>query len=154
MAVAGEAWHVRIRNAKQFNLDVEKFAKEVNLDFRLLVKALAFRVFAGVVKRTPVDKGIARASWVIGVGGEATGGAAEVSGNSRGARGTAASGIALSRLASAGAQIRPFSLVVISNSVAYAARLESGSSRQAPRGMVAITLNEVISQVRSLRRLR
>jgi hypothetical protein len=115
----------------------------------------------GVIARTPVDTGRARASWIVTVGGRsphnrsvpAEGSYAELkSHNGAVAHGTAAAGQAL-------AGLQPGQTVWISSALPYILVLEFGGypnppkggagksvggfSRQAPRGMVRVTFEEL-----------
>ncbi len=94
-------------------------------------RELALAVLEGVVARTPVRTGRARANWQVGLE-RPPGGVLEETdkdGRTTVARGRA--GIA---------RARPFETIWIVNNLPYIGVLEQGSSRQAPRGMVAATL--------------
>ena len=94
-------------------------------------RGLALAVLEGVVARTPVRTGWARANWQVGLERPPKGVLDETDkdGRTTVARGRAAI-----------ARARPFETIWIVNNLPYIGVLEQGSSRQAPRGMVAATL--------------
>lgn len=105
------------------------FGDELEVALMNRTITLAKKVFEGIVARTPVSTGAARASWSVSVGSPApvvrTGG-------------------------SIGAPLPPpifplktapaYSKIYITNGVPYIMPLEYGSSKQAPQGMVRVTL--------------
>ena len=94
-------------------------------------RGLARDVLEGVVLRTPVRSGRARANWRVGLARPPEGvlDAADPDGRAAIARGVAAI-----------ARARPFETIWITNNLPYIGMLEHGSSNQAPRGIVAATL--------------
>lgn len=126
-------------NINQFKSDLRKFADSLGIGLETVIRKLSLEVFTGVVQKTPVDKGRARASWVIALETPIS------SPNLPEDRQMSASeaGSIANRQLSKLSQIKPFSTVFISNSLPYIGELEDGSSRQAPEGMVAVTLAEV-----------
>ena len=127
-----------VSNAIDFNKDLHKFVAGLDIEHAKFIKLVAYKVFNGVVQRTPVDTGIARASWVVGVGKKhpyhiAIPGATATFPNF---------------------DYRFFkgrvNKVVISNYVPYIFMLENGSSKQAPYGMAAITVREVTEELKLL----
>ena len=92
---------------------------------------LATRLLDGVVTRTPVDTGLARANWQVTVGRPAIG---TLTGTDKDGRRTRSRGRRV--IASAG----PFETIWIVNNLPYVVELEQGSSAKAPAGMVAATL--------------
>jgi len=97
----------------------------------LATRAVSLRVLSGVVLRTPVDTGRARANWQASVG---QGGRGEVDAEDKGG------GATIERGAAAIGRQRGFEQVVLENNLPYIGKLEDGSSRQAPDGMTANTL--------------
>jgi hypothetical protein len=141
-------------------------AKDLTEDQVVVVqKKLTLDLFAGVIKRTPVDTGVARGGWQIGISTPATGvGSKEqgVMGDFSGPTYT----MGLSKLAGLG----PFAIVYITNAVSYVAVLDQGLfdpanpgpskdprpgrhgrvlvsggySIQAPAGMVDVTITSLL----------
>lgn len=120
------------------NLQQAKF----EMKRRLLgaVRQVAFEIQEKIVERTPIDTGRAKASWRLNpnvadgsVEPDLTGDGEEL----------LFAGQSLS-VARAQQQKIPFGTrrIVISNNLHYIEKLENGGSRQAPVGMVAITVHK------------
>jgi len=112
---------------QSFDADIKKFAKKAGLEVDKVVRSVVLHAYRGVTLKTPVDTGRARANWNISEGEMNT----SVNKNAT--------------------QIQPFRKptgkrdVYITNSLPYIMLLEKGSSKQAPQGMVDITMNEIRS---------
>jgi len=106
----------------------------------LFKRVVALHILRGVVMKTPVDTGRARANWQVGVNRRPRGQIA-VS-ESGGQRGTAG-GAAITKGTGEIATVQPGEDVWISNNLPYIEVLENGSSKQAPNGMVGVTLAEL-----------
>jgi hypothetical protein len=102
-------------------------------------RGLARDVLEGVVLRTPVRTGRARANWRVGLERPPEGvlEAADPDG-----RTTIAGSVATI------ARARPFGTIWIANNLPYIGVLEHGSSKQAPRGIVAATLASLAARRR------
>ena len=119
---------------------LEKVLKEIvalrtEQEALLIVKKVIIDVFARIVQRTPVDTGRARASWQFGIGVEPVG--AVEAGEWQGK--------IPSLVAEATQKIiaAPATVWFIANHLDYIEQLEAGWSKQAPAGMVALTLREM-----------
>lgn len=88
-----------------------------------LLKRVALTAFGRIVLKTPVDLGRAQNAWQIGINSEPTG----------------ENGPGIEALSG----IEPGSTVNIGNNVPYIVALENGHSRQAPTGMVGVTMEEM-----------
>lgn len=134
-------------NAKQFNAALQEFVKnKVPEELVKLVRLLSLDLLRRVVLKTPVDEGRARGNWQLAIESTTE---AEVStirnngeANSSGAASDAAGAVneALGALGS----LQPFQTVFVFNNVPYILRLEHGWSKQAPSGMVALSLQELL----------
>lgn len=117
-------------NAKEFNLKIHKLAKDLTEDqVSAFTRKIALEVLAGVVGMTPVDTGRARGNWQTTIG---TKPASSVLGWQ--GRDPVSDGISVLQ------KLPPFPLVWITNNVVYIVPLEEGHSKQAPTGMVSVTL--------------
>ncbi len=112
-----------------------KLLPELLIEFQ---KQIVLQVLVGVVNRTPVDTGRARGNWQVSVSTASTSilESRDVVGRETVQKGQ-------DKLASLGFA----EIVWISNNLDYVVFLEAGSSNQAPKGMVAITLQEIQSTV-------
>ena len=125
-----------IASLAKFKADLKKFAVTVDLDVQTVIKKISFDLFTRIVKATPADTGNARANWNI-ASGTPDNGTIEFRGG-----GASATSHALSKLDTV--KVGRFETVFITNNLPYIVRLENGhSQRQAPRGMVAISVQAV-----------
>jgi hypothetical protein len=130
---------IQFLNLGQFNKAVNDFAsKIVPADFNKFIRGLAFKVLRGVVFKTPVDTGRARANWQVNVGSLNN---KELQEADKIGSSTIEKGLArLAQLKRKGIG----EIIYIFNNVPYIIALEDGhSKRQAPNGMVKVTLTEI-----------
>tara|TARA_R110002012_G_scaffold77165_1_gene195041 strand:+ start:640 stop:1011 length:372 start_codon:yes stop_codon:yes gene_type:complete len=109
-----------------FNADLEKFAKTTDLELETVVRKVAFDVYKGITQKTPVDTGRAKANWNIGLGAI----------DSSITENTTFTALPLPK----GSGKRP---IYITNNLPYIGKLENGSSKQAPTGMVRLTMSSI-----------
>lgn len=124
--------------SNEFRLQLSGFIKDrVPQQASQIVRLISLQVLTGVVLKTPVDTGRARGGWQleIGVVPQTTTGVEDKSG-----------GATISVAASTLEAYTFGQIVYIVNNVQYVQYLETGSSSQAPSGMVSLTLDEVRAQ--------
>jgi hypothetical protein len=117
-----------------FQADLRKFAKKINVAPKVVMQ----RIAADLHGRTPVDTGRARASWDIKQGSpsdylppeETAAGAKDVT----------------SELAT----ITGKQTVYVTTAIPYMKYLEQGSSKQAPAGMVRLSLAEIEVEIEDI----
>jgi len=144
--------------------DLDKFVLELNAftdkvlpeNLVLFHKKLSLQVLRGVVMRTPVDTGRARGNWQLGVETVPTGEvtdfekpqatSGEAGKKKRRPQFNAVGKATFERGLANLAALKPFSVVFITNNVPYIEPLENGHSKQAPNGMVKVTLEQVRTQ--------
>lgn len=128
-------------NVQQFQKSLKDFADTIGADVTDVVKKLALDAYSGIVIRTPVDTGRARASWVVQVANSP-----EVviptTWNAQASEQEAKQEIE--------GIDSPNQAVWITNSLPYIKPLEFGSSVQAPNGMVTITFNELVRDIEAI----
>jgi|GEM_PF-279419 hypothetical protein len=136
---------------RHFSIQLDRFAEKVKLSPGLVAKRVAFDLFGRIVRRTPVDTGRARSSWNISVNTVNRAVVAEVRTHVRDqinprlvqrAKRLAASKFALQPLKN-DFVVKTGDTIWISNNLPYIVRLEQGHSRQAPSGMVALSIQEM-----------
>lgn len=127
-----------------FEADLKKFAQLLDVEVRLVVRRIAFDLFRRIVRRTPVDTGRARASWIMTQGSPSTEVLPEGSYSQQG---------------KAQPNIDGYAPIWISNNLDYIETLEfglypgegpktsGGFSIQAPQGMVRLSLAEIETQL-------
>ena len=103
-------------------------------DLSRAVRAISLELYARILVRSPVDTGRFRGNWSIGVGVVPRG--ADQPPDPTGA---AALGEAPERLSG----WRPGQTIHFRNNLPYSVRLEYGHSKQAPAGVVRVTLAEI-----------
>jgi hypothetical protein len=123
-------------NVKEFNSLIQEWAKTVPIGSVIdLQRKMALEAIQRLIKKTPVDSGRARGGWqtAIGPGNNTDNGIFDKSGGS-----------AIQETEKVVNQLgSQFVLLTIFNNVPYITFLEDGSSSQAPRGMVRLTIQEL-----------
>ncbi len=132
--------------AGTFTVNIEKFIQKTNIEADKVVRKVCFDLMSGVVLKTPVDTGRARANWQASIDTPATGTISfdgDAGSNTQTPAPSASSAAAIGKALGAvnKATGRVFWLV---NNLPYISRLEYGAwSKQAPHGMVRITIAEI-----------
>jgi len=122
-----------VENLSQFTLALTRAAERLPAEGVVkLQKTLVFEALSRLVQRTPVLTGRARSNWQVTIGQPSESQVGIDTATGTVTRGTAAL-----------AQLPPYQIVWISNNVPYIQKLEMGSSKQAPAGMVAVTVAEL-----------
>lgn len=124
-----------------FNADISKWANKVNLSVDDAIVAVCAQISTEVIKRTPVDTGRARANWIASIETPS-----DVITDNTDANGILATNKALN--VSKYASGKMFWLV---NNLPYIQKLEYGWSKQAPQGMVRLTMQQVTNSLRSVK---
>lgn len=116
-----------------FSLNISKWAAQTTSDIALTVRKTSLDMFGRIIMRSPVDTGRFRNNWYATIGRPAntTTDAVSKSGEA-----------SFERLASAVSEYKLGDTIWMSNSLPYAWKLETGWSKQAPAGMVGITVQE------------
>lgn len=118
-----------------FALDLSEIEKAISGDIAEFMQKTVFEIYRGVTLKSPVDTGRFKGNWNVQIGAPnytvndsatSTPYGAPVSGD----------------VASVLFTIDGTKPVYITNGLPYAARLETGYSKQAPTGMVDVTLTE------------
>jgi hypothetical protein len=128
------------QNAFEFSISLEKLAKELTDEMMLKVtKKLSLQALRGVVMKSPVDTGRFRGNWNVTVGQADW--TTNVEQYDKNGPATIAKGEAVID------KIPPYRIIWIANGLPYARALETGWSKQAPLGLVAITAAEIQSSL-------
>ena len=121
-------------NAKNFNLSLDGFKGDTLEAITKKKRLIGLKVLRGVVLKTPVDTGRARANWQLSINIPKT----DIV-NSKQKAGAKA-------ITDGNRTLKTIKLgedIYITNNLPYIGVLERGHSKQAPRGMVALTLAEI-----------
>jgi hypothetical protein len=114
-----------------FAADLNALCARAGDKAELVVRKTALELQSGMIEMSPVDTGRFKGNWQVGIGGVNP--AANDEPDKSGAS-------VLGRTQVALATWKPGQSIWLTNSLAYAQRLEDGSSRQAPSGMVKLTV--------------
>ncbi len=125
-------------------------------------RKVAFDIYAGTLKRWPVDTGHSRANWLIGINSPVRE-IREADKKQKGKKGAVPSAMRTEGKAAV-AQMsdrRPDQVIWISNNVPYAEVIEfglypneTGFSKQAPQGAVRVTIDSVIGKAAASKNVR
>jgi hypothetical protein len=133
-----------VKGLAGFNIALNNFTDRVVPEkVAGLQKRVGLEVVRRVIPRTPVDTGRARVGWQVSQDSRIDTAPEAGVGPSGGANASAAAASALQDALAQIAKVRAFSVTYIQNNVEYIGFLEGGSSKQAPNGMLGITLAEV-----------
>lgn len=119
-----------------FNADLRAFAEKIDVNLQTVLKRVTFDLWNRITLKTPVDTGRARAGWGVSIGDP------QVVTPEPGPHG-APTPPDLSAID--GTQ-----LIYVLNNVEYVQYLEEGTSKQAPAGMVRISLAEVELEIEAM----
>jgi hypothetical protein len=114
-----------------WSIPLDRLAQRAQLELTTVARKVTFDLFREVVLRSPVDTGRFRANWNVTYGSPNYG----VSNSTAQARGFGEAAKALT--------LPVGGLVYLANGLQYAAPLEFGSSKQAPQGMVRLSVQRV-----------
>lgn len=123
--------------AANFSLDLEQFSKQLSTDLSNLTRKFALNLWGNITRRTPVDTGRARGSWFV-----------TINTPSEKVREKIAKGKVLP--APAIPTIKASTHFFITNNLPYIKRLEYGYSKQAPYGMVRVSLAEMKAKMAAI----
>ena len=111
-----------------FSDDLRKLCIKAGSKAEIVVRKTALELQAQMIERSPVDTGRFKSNWACGIG--------EINHSTNAAAGSDATG----RTSTVLDGWKPGQTIFLSNSLPYAMRLENGWSKQAPQGMVALTV--------------
>ena len=121
----------------KFDAAVQRFTtREIPEKVRQKTQEIALEALSGVVFLTPVNSGRARGNWQVSTNQPIT-----VAVEREDKDGAATIGAGATVIAGS----KPYEVIHIVNNLAYIRALEDGSSTQAPNGMVAVTVNRIMS---------
>lgn len=122
-----------------FTLDVSNFVDKASKTADAEVRKICLDLVTGIVLKTPVDTGRARANWFTSIGSPSVSVTASTDPS-----GSSSISSALGAISKATGNV-----LWITNNLPYIYRLEfEGWSKQAPAGMVRVTINDIARQLR------
>lgn len=124
---------------RTFSLQLDDFARKVGVSGTTVAKRVGLDLFGRIVRKTPVDTGRARASWNI-----------SLKQAERSVQPAAQHTYPIPQVGVV--SMKPGDTIWISNNLPYIVKLEEGHSKQAPAGMVALSIEEVNLSMSKLER--
>lgn len=116
-----------------FELDIQRFVDKAKGNVDLVVRKVALDLFRRVIMKSPVDTGRFKGNWQVAIG-SVPAGTLEINDKA----GTAT----IAKVTAATMQLEAGQIITLVNNLAYASALEYGHSKQAPNGMVRLTVAE------------
>lgn len=115
-----------------FSVDLDRFIKETVTKTDRVYRAIGLQMFGQIMERTPVDTGRLRGNWQTTISNPASGELDVTSSN-----------IAQAQLTATVNGVTIRDTIYFTNNLPYALAIEHGHSlRQAPQGMVKVTVAE------------
>lgn len=122
----------------QFSLDLSRLAEKAKGNTQFVVRKVMLELFTRTVMKTPVDTGLARNSWFTGNGAipAPKSGAPNPSGSD-----------SITRISVDIGELKiEGQTIYLINNLPYIQNLEYGGSKQAPQGMVRLSIQEIIGK--------
>jgi len=119
--------------AGAFDLDIARFVAKANGNIDLVVRKIALDLFKRVIMKSPVDTGRFKGNWQVAIGAIPAG-TLEV--NDKDGSAT------IAKVTAETLGLKAGEVIYLVNNLEYARSLEFGHSKQAPAGMVRISVLE------------
>ena len=126
-------------SAAQFKIDLRREWADKQEEIGNVVEDIALTALSGIVIKSPVDTGRFRGNWTVSIGSPSS---LSTTNTDKGGSATIQKGQTVIARYS---EMDGFPNVWLQNNLPYAAPLEHGHSKQAPNGMVALTVAEIQS---------
>ena len=126
-----------------FESDVAKWVKKAKEEPHKVMTAAYLQLATAIIIRTPVDTGRARANWNAEINSIDTSTTEQTDKSGAGSKREAAS---------VSTRAQPGDVLYLTNNLPYIKNLEYGGSKQAPQGMVRVTVAEWESALRRANR--
>ena len=114
----------------------DKFLRTVEDNANRLIRGLALEGMGRLIEKTPVDTGRAKNNWNLATGSPDASNLPE----GQYPRGGT---VALTRMTGQAGAVKAGDIIYLTNALPYIGPLENGHSRQAPSGMIALTVREL-----------
>lgn len=114
-----------------FELDIAKFVAKANGNATLVVRKISLDLFSRVIEKTPIDTGRLSGSWVVAIDSIPADDPATLGPDS-----------SIARVEIAVLDMKAGDNIAMVSNLDYARSIEFGHSKQAPAGMVRISVAE------------
>lgn len=116
-----------------FELDIQRFVAKAKGNIDLVIRKIALDLFRRVIMKSPVDTGRFKGNWQVAIG-SIPAGVLEINDKTGSAT--------ISKMTAAVLGLKAGETIYLVNNLEYARPLEYGHSKQAPAGVVRITVQE------------
>jgi hypothetical protein len=116
-----------------FTAQIAAFVEKANGNIDLVVRKVALEMFSRVIQKSPVDTGRFKGNWQVAIG-SIPDGTLQLDDKA----GTAT----MAKVTAVALQLEAGQVIYLVNNLPYAQALEYGHSKQAPQGMVRLTIAE------------
>jgi hypothetical protein len=116
-----------------FTLDIQRFVDKAKGNIDLVVRKIALDMFSRVIMKSPVDTGRFKGNWQVAIGSIPPG---EIELKDKSGE------VVIEKVTAATLNLKAGDIIYLVNNLAYARALEYGWSKQAPSGMVRLTVGE------------
>lgn len=116
-----------------FAAQIAEFVAKAKGNADLVVRKIALDMFARVIMKSPVDTGRFKGNWQCAIGSVPAG---TVALDDKGGTAT------IAKVTAAALGVKAGDVIYLVNNLEYARALEYGHSKQAPAGMVRLTISE------------
>lgn len=114
-----------------FSLQLTKWTEKAKGNVDLVIRKIALDIFSRVIAKSPVDTGRFKSNWMCAVGSIPAGTTLAIDVTA-----------AVTSVEAATLGAKAGDIIYLVNNLPYARRLEYGHSKQAPAGMVRLTIAE------------
>ena len=131
---------MEVTNLDEFNFNIDKFTASIPDKVVAIHKKITFEAFVRLVMKTPVDTGRAKGNWMPTIDAPFEGVLEVFDKTPLGSFSSEAN----ARIKTLLTALKPYQTTWICNNVVYIVALEEGhSQKQAPFGMMALTVEEL-----------
>lgn len=116
-----------------FELDIQRFVEKAKGNATLVVRKISLDILKRVVQKSPVDEGRFKSSWLVSINSIPTGDPGTI--DKSGAP-------SFQRVDAAVLRMKAGDFIAMTSNLPYSRKLEYGHSKQAPSGVVRITVQE------------
>lgn len=141
---------IKLQGQNAFNVDLAAFAKQLGVSRAKVYRRTALELWNGITKRTPVDTGRARSSWNLAIGAPNPTVPAEMGIPTGKHKEKTTPPIQPKAGMPDMSKVDGEDVIYITSNLPYIEPLENGHSKQAPIGMVQITITEVVQRIQLL----
>lgn len=114
-----------------FTLQIAKFVEKAKGNADLVLRKVAIEIFSRVIQKSPVDTGRFKSNWLVAIGSIPDGTTVAIDVTA-----------AVTRVEAATLGAKAGDVIYLVNNLPYSRALEYGHSKQAPAGMVRLTVAE------------